>query len=168
MTETSKFDHPFAMEHVCSFSFHTTHRIVTGDTPEGIRFTGFIGEGTVSGPRLRGRILAGGADWALLRKDGVLVADVKLHLETDDSAIVQLSYSGLVDMGVDGYNRARAGTAPKGVFHPRTTIRMLTGAAPYQDLNRSQFVGVGQLDYRAGAPSLSYDVYRITVPTGER
>src|SRR5258708_34782332 len=132
MTETSKFDYPFAMEHVCSLTLHTTHRIVTGDTPEGIRFTGFIGEGKFSGPRLRGRILAGGADWALLRKNGALVADVQQHLETDESAIVQLSYSGLVVMGVDGYDRARAGTPPEVMFNPRTTIQSLQSAATYQ------------------------------------
>lgn len=51
-----------------------------GDKPYGKRRVINILGGTVSGPRVKGTILPGGADWQIIRADGV--ADiVALHLQ---------------------------------------------------------------------------------------
>src|ERR1700719_4578595 len=66
-----------------------------GAGPHGTRVTAPITEGHSEGPRLRGRVLPGGGDWTLLRADGVLELDLRVTLQTDDGALVQLTSFGL-------------------------------------------------------------------------
>src|ERR1700730_16595391 len=65
-----------------------------GETPYGRRRIAQVNSGTFEGPRLAGRILAGGGDWLLLRRDGVLQLDVRLTLETADKQLVYMGYKG--------------------------------------------------------------------------
>ena len=53
-----------------------------------------IASGHFSGDKLNGKILPGGADWVLLRDDGVMEIDVRLVLETIESALIYLTYQG--------------------------------------------------------------------------
>ena len=41
------------------------------------------------------RVLPGGSDWIVVRRDGVLIQDVRLMLETDDNHVVLMSYRGM-------------------------------------------------------------------------
>src|SRR6266705_3217069 len=66
-----------------------------GSVPHGTRVTAPIASGHFEGPRLRGKVLLGGGDWTLLRSDGVLELDLRLTLETDDGARIELSSAGL-------------------------------------------------------------------------
>ena len=66
-----------------------------GAVPHGIRRTAPLAGGTFEGPRLRGAILPGSADWQLLRPDGVLEMDLRFTLETDDGALISMSSFGL-------------------------------------------------------------------------
>src|SRR5881275_3795932 len=66
-----------------------------GVVPHGTRVIAPITSGTFEGPRLRGKVLPGGADWTLLRPDGVLELDLQLTLETEDGALIRLSSFGL-------------------------------------------------------------------------
>jgi hypothetical protein len=50
-----------------------------------------VGGGTFEGPRLRGTIVPGSADWQLLRSDGVLEMDLRFTLRTDDGALISMS-----------------------------------------------------------------------------
>ena len=59
-----------------------------GETPYGRRRIARITGGTFAGPKLQGRVLEGGGDWLLLRRDGVLQLDVRVALETDDNAVI--------------------------------------------------------------------------------
>ena len=40
--------------------------------------------GTVDGPRLKGKVLPGGADWQIVRADGVVHLTARYTIETDD------------------------------------------------------------------------------------
>ena len=53
-----------------------------GAVPYGTRRTAPLAGGTFEGPRLRGTILPGSADWQLLRPDGVLEMDLRFTLQT--------------------------------------------------------------------------------------
>ena len=64
-----------------------------GKTPGGLRRIAPVTGGTFSGERLRGTV-QGGADWVINRPDGVMVIDVRLTLETEDSALIYLTYQG--------------------------------------------------------------------------
>src|SRR5438445_3222048 len=65
-----------------------------GAVPHGTRVTAPIASGHFEGPRLRGKVLAGGGDWTLLRGDGVLELDLRLTLETDDGALIHMTSFG--------------------------------------------------------------------------
>src|SRR5213592_5105211 len=66
-----------------------------GAVPHGTRIIAPITSGTFEGPRLRGRVLPGGGDWLLLRSDVVLELDLRITLETDDRALIHMSFQGL-------------------------------------------------------------------------
>ncbi|HEY8288150.1 MAG TPA: DUF3237 domain-containing protein, partial [Acetobacteraceae bacterium] len=66
-----------------------------GAMPSGNRRVGLVAGGTFEGPKLRGTVLPGGADWIVVRGDGATVLDVRLVLETDDKATIGMTYRGL-------------------------------------------------------------------------
>src|SRR4030095_339745 len=67
----------------------------SGAVPYGTRVTAPIASGHFEGPRLRGKVLAGGGDWTLLRGGGVLERDLRPNLETDDGALIHMTSFGL-------------------------------------------------------------------------
>jgi len=44
--------------------------------------------GEVFGPRLRGKVIPGGADWQIVRTDGVAELEARYTLETADGALI--------------------------------------------------------------------------------
>src|SRR5215468_2348272 len=72
-----------------------------GTVPHGIRSILPVTGGDFEGPRLRGIIVPGGGDWLLLRSDGVLELDLRITLETDDHALIHMSFQGLRHGPVD-------------------------------------------------------------------
>ncbi|HEY4012976.1 MAG TPA: DUF3237 domain-containing protein [Polyangiaceae bacterium] len=101
-----------------------------GPTPLGKRMTFPVVGGAFEGERLRGKVLPGGADWALQRPDGAVELDLRVTLETDDGALVHMIFSGLRD-------DARA------YFH--TLPRFETAAPQYAFLNRLLALGTGEI-----------------------
>lgn len=109
-----------------------------GDGPCGVRVTFPIVGGSFEGDRLRGKVLTSGDDWTVRRSDGVIELDLRITLETDDGALIHLTFAGVRDDGAPG--------AP----YLRTTPRFETAAAKYSFLNRLLAVGVGEI--RADGP----------------
>lgn len=70
--------------------------VLVGETPNGRRTRVPITGGTFSGPGLSGQVLAGGADWQLLRKDGSLVIDADYMIETDDHVQIHVRNVGVL------------------------------------------------------------------------
>lgn len=64
-----------------------------GKVPAGRRRIAPVIGGTFAGARLRG-VVRPGADWVINRPDGVMLIDVRLVLETDDGALIYLTYQG--------------------------------------------------------------------------
>jgi len=98
-----------------------------GTGPQGIRSIVPVTGGDFEGPRLRGKVLPGGDDWLLLRPDGVLELDLRITLETDDHALIYMTFQGL-----------RHGS------YFRTLPRFETSTEAYAFLNRIVSVGVGE------------------------
>ena len=109
-----------------------------GAVPHGTRLTFPIAGGSFEGARLRGKVLSGGDDWAVRRPDGVLELDLRVTLETDDGALIHLTFEGIRDDGAPG--------AP----YFRTLPRFETADPQYAFLNRLLAVGVGEI--RADGP----------------
>ncbi len=85
--------------------------------------------GQFAGPRLRGRVLAGGADRQLLRNDGVRHLHAVYELKTDDGVIISVSNHVIVD---DPVGRPR---------YARSHIELSAPDGPYGWVNNRIFVG---------------------------
>lgn len=63
--------------------------------------------GTFGGPRLKGTVHPGGADW-ITQASGHSSLDVRITLETDDGEFIYMTYTGVIRPGADGlYWRVR-------------------------------------------------------------
>jgi hypothetical protein len=147
------------LEHICHMRGGLRNPPeVIGETAEGIRANFYVTGGEITGSRLNGKVLPVGGDWLTLRRDGVGILDVRATLETDDGAPIYLSYTGILEMGEDGYQRFLAGDMPRAPTI-RGAPRFLTAHPDYQWLNRLQCVNVGGADLEEY--SVSYDIYAL-------
>jgi hypothetical protein len=73
-----------------AFAAHVTVDVPLdfGDVGKGSRRIVPITGGDFSGPRIRGTVLPGGADWQVLRHDGVAELEARYTLRTDDEALI--------------------------------------------------------------------------------
>ena len=109
-----------------------------GAGPHGTRVTFPITGGSFEGDRLRGKVLPGGADWTVKRPDGVIELDLRITLETEDGALIHMTFVGIRD------------DAAPGAPYFRTLPRFETAAPKYSFLNRLLAVGIGEI--RADGP----------------
>jgi Protein of unknown function (DUF3237) len=95
-----------------------------------------VGAGsTVSGPRLQGRVVDySGADWPVIRPDGVIELNAHYMIETDDGARIYIRNMGYV------HGRLSAEIGP--YFRCTPQFRAPEGAHGW--LNRTVIVGVGK------------------------
>src|ERR1700709_2578864 len=82
-------------QHLLTVKLAVSGMQAIGETPSGNRRIGLVASGTFEGPKLRGIVLPGGADWIIGRPDGVTTLDVRIVLQTDDGAAIGLQYRGL-------------------------------------------------------------------------
>ena len=130
-----------------------------GETPQGRRRIIGITGGRFSGERLSGRVLAGGADWQLIRSDGVADLDARYTLETSDGALIYVRNQGYRHGPADVQRRLASGeSVDPGLYYMRTTPRFETGDPRYAWLNRIVCVASGAR--RRDAVEL--DVFEIT------
>jgi hypothetical protein len=86
--------------------------------------------GQVSGPRLRGRVLPGGADFQTVRRDGTIDLQARYFLELEDGARVYVENSGF-----------RHG--PPDAIYFCTSARFECAEGPHDWLTRHIFVAHG-------------------------
>ena len=67
---------------------------IVGPVPGGVRAIVPILGGHIAGPGLRGQVLAGGADWAMLRDDGSADVDARYLIALDDGSLVAVHNTG--------------------------------------------------------------------------
>lgn len=117
-----------------------------------------IAGGRVSGPRVKGRILPGGADWMTVSHDGVSVMDARYTFETDDGAIIEMIDQGYRHGPEEVMKRLVAGEdVSPDAYYMRSAIRLETGHSAYAYVNRMVFVGRG-----AKTPSgVQIDIYSL-------
>jgi hypothetical protein len=116
-----------------------------GKTPLGRRRIINIIGGAFAGPRLSGRILPGGADWQVVRSDGIVEVDARYTLETDDGALIYITNWGLRHGPPEVIARLSAGAkVDPSEYYFRTTPVFETGAPEYAWLNGIISVAVGE------------------------
>jgi hypothetical protein len=116
-----------------------------GAVPHGVRTIVPVAGGDFEGPRLRGKILPGGGDWLLLRSDGVLELDLRITLETDDHALIYMTFQGLRHGPPEVIAAlGRGEVVDPASYYFRTIPRFETASEKYEFLNRMITVGVGE------------------------
>ncbi|MBS0248572.1 MAG: DUF3237 domain-containing protein [Proteobacteria bacterium] len=121
-----------------------------GATPYGHRRIIDILGGTVSGRRLNGRILPGGADWQFIRADGVADIQARYTLETDAGARVLVSSDGLRHGPKEVLDRVMRGEpVDPALYYFRTVMRFETSDPAVDWMNRIIAIARGQREARA-------------------
>jgi Protein of unknown function (DUF3237) len=110
--------------------FATSATEEIGSTPHGKLLIFGVTGGSFEGERLRGKVLAGGGDWVTETTVGTLELDLRVTLETDDGALIHMTFTGVRDDANHYF---------------RTLPRFETAAPQYAFLNRLLAVGIGQI-----------------------
>ncbi len=129
-----------------------------GRTPlGGRRFIGIRG-GTVSGRRLQGRILPGGADWQIIRGDGAADISARYVIETGAGARVLVASDGLRHGPPEVLEKlARGEPVDPSLYYFRTAMRFETADQSLGWLNRILAVAHGKREARR----VRLDVYEV-------
>jgi hypothetical protein len=150
-----------ASEHLFDIEFLLGEILPIGATPYGQRVIGNIAGGSFEGTRLRGLVLPSGADWGLFRADGVLAADVRCCLRTDDDALIYMSYGGRWSIPEAIYSKTLEAETTESVdpseYYLRINPLFETGSEKYAWLNRIVAVGVG----RRTPVGITYQVFEV-------
>jgi hypothetical protein len=129
-----------------------------GETPLGRRRIITITGGSFRGEKLAGRVVPGGADWQLVRSDGVSELEARYTLETTDRALIYVRNHGLRHGPADILAKLAAGEpVDPSLYYMRTTPFFETGAPRYQWLNRIVCVASGA----RRAATVELDVYEV-------
>lgn len=135
--------HPL-LRHIFTVRADLADILDVGPTPAGHRRVVNILGGTVTGPRLRGSVLPGGADWQMVRPDGALDIEARYTLRTHDSALIQVRSTGLRHGPPEVIARVGRGEAvDPGQYYFRTLMRFETAAPGYDWLNRVLAIAYG-------------------------
>jgi hypothetical protein len=124
-----------------------------GETPLGRRRIIGITGGRFAGERLSGRVLAGGADWQVIRTDGVADLDARYTLETADGALIYVRNRGYRHGPREVLEKLATGeNVDPHLYYMRTTPLFETADRRYAWLNR--MICVAQGARRAAAVEL--------------
>lgn len=116
-----------------------------GEVPRGRRRIIPILGGTFEGPDFRGQVLAGGADWQIVRADGLAELDTRYALQTEQGSLIYIQNAGMRHAPPDITKKLLAGEAvdPAQVYF-KTVPTFETSAPELQWLTRAIFVGTGE------------------------
>ena len=151
------------MSEICAaFLFTVTITVapaqIVGATPIGERRNVPVTGGTFEGKRLRGIVMPGGSDWIVVRGDGVWQLDVRLPLQTDDGALINMTYKGFRHGPAAVLDRLNRGeTVEPSEYYFRTAPFFETATAKYAWLNGIVAVATGHRT--ASGPT--YQVYEV-------
>jgi cytochrome P450 len=133
--------------HLASATLDLGVPIFVPNGPKGTRIVAEIVATSYDGERLRARqIGVASADWALVSDAGIAAIDVRTTLETEDGAIIFVSYTGRTDY-------SQAGAAP---LYVAPTFE--TGDPRYAWLNGVQAVARG---YARELTQIRYEIYEV-------
>ena len=117
------------------------------DTPRGTRVVVEVTDGAIDGERIHARQKGvAAADWLTLDAGGLGTLDVRVIFETDDSALIYVTYSGRLDLS------GGPGTAPSYIA-PLLDV----GDTRYGWLAKIQAVGKRAID----GQNLTYEAYEL-------
>jgi hypothetical protein len=115
-----------------------------GSTPAVHRRIGIVPSGQFAGDRLSGAVLEGGCDWQSVGHDGSVFLDVRLILQTNDGAIVTMTYRGIRHGSAEVLARLDRGEpVDASEYYFRISSLFETSDGRYDWLNRVVAAGSG-------------------------
>ncbi len=120
---------PPSLTLVASLNVLITAPLSIGQNERGLQEVIPIAGGSVNGPLLHGKVLAGGADWCLTRPDGISEVSARYTLQLDDGQLITVQNSGLAHPLSDGS------------YGGRTIPQFEVAEGPLSWLRRSIFIG---------------------------
>jgi hypothetical protein len=142
---TTEDRHGLQLEFLLGLDVEVGEIVSMGTGPFGEKRVVSILGGTFDGPLLRGRVVAGGADWQTVRSDGVI--------EVDARYVIEESNGGRIQVVSQGYRHgppevlaalARGETVEGRRYFFRTVMRFETGAPGLDWLNKTIAVATAE------------------------
>ena len=113
-----------------------------GSTARGHRRVIDILGGEVTGPKLEGQILPGGADWQIVRPDGTIEVVARYTIKATSGALIYVQNEGLRVASPEILARmSRGELVPTDSYYFRTAPKFETSEPSLKWIERSLFVG---------------------------
>jgi hypothetical protein len=152
----------FAQELKCEFLFDLEINVnppqVVGPVLKGTRLIFPFKDGFAKSNKINGKILEGGGDWGLVLDSTTFKVDVRATIETDDNALIYMTYSGYNQANAKNFamiSAGRGGELSPSDYYFRTSVSFETSSPRYAWLNHTVAVGVGRF------PAVGKVAYRI-------
>ena len=132
---------PPHLEFIADLTVTLGEPLVVGPTPRGLHRIIPITGGQVEGPKLKGVILPGGADWQYIDATGTTDVDARYTLRTSDGVLLGITSLGLRAGPPEVLARlARGEAVDPATYYFRTAVRVEAPAGPYEWLARAIFL----------------------------
>lgn len=127
------------------FEAHVTvdKPLVIGPSARGLRRVIPITGGEVTGPRLKGNVVPGGADWQFVRPDGVIELEAKYTLQSHDGVLIMVTNGGMRHAPPDVLEKLTSGgEVPRSAYYFRTHAAFeAPNESAYAWMNKAVFIG---------------------------
>lgn len=134
-------DDPIGLEFAFEITAGVGETLDGGPNHFGTRRIVPITGGTVSGPRLNGRVVPGGADYAVTRQDGAAVVTAHYALEAEDGTPIYIINEGIRTADPGTIERLRSGDhVDPTEYYFRSAPRFDAPFGPHQWLMDKVFV----------------------------
>ena len=104
--------------------------------------------GIIKGEKVNGKLLEGGGDWGLVVDSTTFKLDVRATIETNDGALIYVTYGGYVHTDAKKFAKVMEGKwnelSPSDYYF-RTNPVFETSSPKYAWLNHTVAIGVGRL-----------------------
>ncbi|MBV8030200.1 MAG: DUF3237 domain-containing protein [Betaproteobacteria bacterium] len=140
----------------CEIVLGPVHEL--GEGPHGRRRIIPILGGRFKGEKLQGSVVPGGADWQVIRRDGVAELDARYTLETSDGALLYVRHEAYRHGPPQVMQELAQGReVDPSSYYMRGALRLETAEPRYDWLNRTLFVTTGA----RRAASVELEVFEV-------
>ena len=145
-------------EPIFSIRCELANIVDVGAAPFGHRRVVNILGGPVTGKRLSGRVLPGGADWQIVAANGCIDLHARYTLESDAGALIQVESKGMRCASPDVLARlAKGEDVDPSLYYFRTVMRFETAHPSTDWMNRILALARGAREKNA----VKLDVYEV-------
>jgi Protein of unknown function (DUF3237) len=134
---------------------------VVGPVLKGIRVISPIKDGFVKSDKINGKILECSGDWGLVIDSTTFKVDSRATIETDDGALIYITYTGYSHANAKVaamIGAGKGGELSPSDYYLRTSVSFETGSPKYAWLNYVVAIGVGSFP---AAGKVAFRIYAI-------